>query len=74
MRTASTLLGSALLLFGALIAYSLLYDATDLTRLLGFDPAGAEAIVAVVGLGLALFAIGAGLRLIRRVAPALPAR
>ena len=74
MRTASRLLGSALLLFGALIAYSLLYDATDLTRLLGFDPAGAEAIVAVVGLGLALSAIGVGLRLLRRVAPALPAR
>jgi hypothetical protein len=74
MRTASRLLGSALLLFGALIAYSLLYDATDLTRQLGLDPAGAEAIVALVGLGLALSAIGVGFRLVRRVAPALPAR
>ena len=69
MRTKIKLLGSALLVSSALLIFSLLYDATDLTKLLGLDPAGTEAIVVLVGLGLAATAIGLGIRFVRQSHP-----
>lgn len=69
MRTVFWLLGSTLLASGALLVYSLLYDATDLTKLFGLDPAGAEAIVVLVGLGVAATALTLGIRFVRRSSP-----
>lgn len=69
MRTVLMLVGSALVVCGAALVYSLLYDPTDLTQLLGLDPEGAEAIVVLVGLGFAASASVAGFRLVRRSYP-----
>ena len=60
MRIVSALFGFVSLVFGVFLLVSVLYDATELARFLGLDPAGNEAIVAVVGLVLAALAIGAG--------------
>ena len=69
MRSMKTTAGFVSLAFGVILLVALLYDAGDVTRFLGLDPAGSEGAVALAGLGASALAVGLGGRALLR-APA----
>jgi len=62
VRIASRLGSVALVLLGLSVLASLLVDGTAVTRLLGLDPQGREAVVVLAGLAVVALALGLGLR------------
>lgn len=66
MRFASLLCGILALALGLGLLASLLYDATEVVKLIGLEPTGNEAIVVLVGLALVAAAVSVGVRYLRR--------
>lgn len=66
MQAIRRLFGVSLVGFGLLLLGALLYDAGAVAELVALEPAPSEALVALVGLGLAAVASGAGFRILHR--------